>query len=361
MQAQMPQPTDFDGWKNRGILFSRTGQYQEAADAFEHATNLKPNDTGARLYLGLEHMLMSFGAQSPENVAHASRARSEFQRVIELDPENAMAFAALAAMSYQEAKPLQGSEKLRKLHEARDWSKRVVGADRTNKQAYFSLGVIAWTEFHPVWMEARATDGLKPGDWGPLRTAASRTKLLSQYGPLIEDGIANLREAIKIDPQYDRALAYVGALVMERADLCDTPDQYKREIGEAGEWTQRQMDARREKLQRPQQPAAGSSGAWFESLTLVLPPLPAVPPPPPPRPPGVRLFPFVPADAGAQDASTKAQAEAHDNLGAALGKKGDWDGEIAEEREALRLNPNNGPAHVNLGVALFNKGTWMEQ
>ena len=31
---------------------------------------------------------------------------------------------------------------------------------------------------------------------------------------------------------------------------------------------------------------------------------------------------------------------AHSNLGDALGKKGDWDGEITEEREALRLNPN---------------------
>ena len=48
--------------------------------------------------------------------------------------------------------------------------------------------------------------------------------------------------------------------------------------------------------------------------------------------------------------------EAHNNLGIALGNKGDWDGEIAEEREALRLNPNNDVAHNNLGVALEQKG-----
>ena len=41
-----------------------------------------------------------------------------------------------------------------------------------------------------------------------------------------------------------------------------------------------------------------------------------------------------------------------------LGTNGDWDGEIAEEREALRLNPNNEMAHVNLGVALGGKGDW---
>ena len=36
--------------------------------------------------------------------------------------------------------------------------------------------------------------------------------------------------------------------------------------------------------------------------------------------------------------------------------KGDWDGEIAEDREALRLNPNNASAHNNLGFALEKKG-----
>jgi hypothetical protein len=41
---------------------------------------------------------------------------------------------------------------------------------------------------------------------------------------------------------------------------------------------------------------------------------------------------------------------AHNNLGAALGGNGDWHGEIAEEREALRLNPNNDAAHGSLGV-----------
>lgn len=297
LQAQIPQPTDFEGWKNRGMaLLLHTGQNQEAADAFERASNLKPDDTDARLYLGLVHMLLSVGARSPEKDAHASRARTEFQRVLALDSENARALAALAAMSYYEARPFQGSESLSKLHEARDWSKRVIAADRMNKQAYFSLGVIAWTEFYPAWMEARAADGLKPSDAGPLRTAASRVKLLGQYGPLIEESIANLREAIKIDPQYDRALVYMSLLVRERADLSDTPDQYIRGLGEASQWVQRCLDARREKSQRPQQAAAGSSEEWFESLALFLPPPPVPPPPPPPPPPpGVRPNQFMPA------------------------------------------------------------------
>jgi tetratricopeptide (TPR) repeat protein len=38
--------------------------------------------------------------------------------------------------------------------------------------------------------------------------------------------------------------------------------------------------------------------------------------------------------------------------------KGDWDGAIVEEREALRLNPNNELAHYDLGHALGDKGDW---
>jgi Flp pilus assembly protein TadD len=34
----------------------------------------------------------------------------------------------------------------------------------------------------------------------------------------------------------------------------------------------------------------------------------------------------------------------------------DWDGAMAEERVALRLNPNNTTAHNNLGFALEKKG-----
>jgi Flp pilus assembly protein TadD len=48
--------------------------------------------------------------------------------------------------------------------------------------------------------------------------------------------------------------------------------------------------------------------------------------------------------------------DAHNNLGVALGKNGVLDAEIAEEREALRLNLNYVAAHSNLGAALKEKG-----
>jgi tetratricopeptide (TPR) repeat protein len=50
---------------------------------------------------------------------------------------------------------------------------------------------------------------------------------------------------------------------------------------------------------------------------------------------------------------------AHRVLGGALGNKGDWYGQIAEYREALRLDPDsNRELHIGLGLALEKKRDW---
>src|SRR5713226_8898827 len=62
------------------------------------------------------------------------------------------------------------------------------------------------------------------------------------------------------------------------------------------------------------------------------------------------------AGAAAQGQSKPLSAEDHTKRGDELRSKEDWDGAIAEYREALRLKPNNDSAHADLGGALLGKG-----
>jgi hypothetical protein len=108
------------------------------------------------------------GAAAPENEAYARSAETEFRRVLELDGNETTALASLASLAYNQAGPLPLEDKMRKLDEARDWNMRLTVVDPTNKEAYYTLGVIAWAKWYPALMTARARQGLKPEDPGPM-------------------------------------------------------------------------------------------------------------------------------------------------------------------------------------------------
>jgi TonB family protein len=240
--AQQSQPpTDVRGLMNLGILSYKNHQYEQAIGAFQKATELEPENVNARLYLGTAWMVTFIpGVQLPDNAARAERARSEFLRVLGLDPNNRTALSSLAFLSLQEAGGIQDqTAKSRKLDDARDWFLRVLSADPRNRDAYYSLGVIDWMKSYGNLMNARTRMGMGPMDPGPLIDVAIRAEVKLKYGPMIADGITNLNKALQIDPSYGDAMAYMNLLVREGADLRDSLGEYRSDIEAADQWYQK--------------------------------------------------------------------------------------------------------------------------
>jgi TonB family protein len=119
--------------------------------------------------------------------------------------------------------------------------------DPQEKSAYYSLGVIDWKKWYPVWLRAREQLGMKPDDSGPLPNASARRDLMERYGRLIEHGIWNLETALRVDPMYHDAMAYMNLLIRERADLRDSIEDYRRDIALGDQWVEKALETMRAK------------------------------------------------------------------------------------------------------------------
>ena len=197
------------------------------------------------------------GSTDPQVADFAAQAERELLEVLRLDSNNMMALASLASLSFNQ----------KRLDEAAEWNRKIVAVYPNETIAYYSLGVIAWSKVNPELGAARKQMGMRPEDPGPLRNANLRLELREKFGAVIEDGIANLRKALEIRPQYDDAMAYMNLLYRERADLKDNPAEYSVDVATADQWVKQALETKR-----------------MQGGLSVVPGIPAPPGPPPPPP-----------------------------------------------------------------------------
>jgi tetratricopeptide (TPR) repeat protein len=242
---------------NHGIAAFRNAKYGDAVELFKQAAALDPENNNARLYLATSYMSQWIpGAESPENLQFASMAKEEFNKVLEKEPNNTTALASLASIAFNQAAPLSPDKKAEKLDEATKWNKRLIEADPKNKEAYYTIGgPIVWAKWYPAVMTARAGLRMKPEDPGPIKDKKVKDELKEKYLPMVDEGIANLQKALEIDKEYDDAMAYMNLLIRERADLLDSPEEYKKQIEIADGWVQKNLDTK--KLKASRTPATG--------------------------------------------------------------------------------------------------------
>jgi tetratricopeptide (TPR) repeat protein len=226
---------------NKGVHAFKAAKYAEAVGHFQAATEIDPTFDTARLYLATAYYQQYIpGAESPENLEMANKARSEYSKVLEKDKNNSLALASIASLYFHQ----------KNWNEAEQWNKRLLEADPKNKEGHYTLGVIAWTRSFQKRMEARAKLGMKPEDPGPIKDAKVREALRGELLPMVNSGIENLQKALEIDREYDDAMAYMNLLHRERADMQNDVAEYKKDVASADTWVEKTMEVKKIKQER---------------------------------------------------------------------------------------------------------------
>lgn len=232
---------------NKGVQAFKNARYQDAEAFFLKAVELDPTYKTSHLYLATAYVNQYIpGAESPENMQKADAAHKAFIRVLELDPTDTVAVASIASLYFNQ----------KKMKEAIEWNKKLIEIDPNNKDAYYTLGVIAWTEWLIPDREARNKMQMKPEDPGPLKDKKIRDELRPKFLPMLDEGIKNMEKALEIDPEYDEAMAYMNLLIRYRADLLETPDEYKKETEVADNWVQKALATKKAKAEKAERAAA---------------------------------------------------------------------------------------------------------
>jgi len=241
---------------NKGVQAFRGAQYPAAVDYFKTAVDLDPDFPTARLYLANAYMVQYIpGAESEENIRLAKQAEVEFMKVLEQDPKNTNALASIALLYFNR----------KELDVAEQWYRKLTVANPKYKEAFYTLGVIAWTKTFQPRMEARAKLGMKPEDPGPIKDKKVREALKAKNTPVIEEGIQSLDTALKLDPEYDDAMAYLNLLYRERADLSESVDGYKKDTDTADNWVQKTLETKKIKAARTPQGGITAEGGETEA------------------------------------------------------------------------------------------------
>jgi tetratricopeptide (TPR) repeat protein len=209
---------------NKGVAAFKNAQFDTAVEDFKQAKELDPDLINARLYLATAYASQYIpGAPSDENLNHGKEAVAEYRSVLEKDTNNLSAIDGLASILYQMAgQPFDP----KKFEESKSFHERHIQLKPEDPAPYYSVGVIDWalayrgnTELRAEYNRANVKKQVKDTD--PLPPDV-RKVYNEKYGALVDDGIAKLKKAIELNPDYDDAMTYLNLLYRRKADMVES-------------------------------------------------------------------------------------------------------------------------------------------
>ena len=240
---------------NKGVDAYKSQRYEEAIGHFQKATKLDPKLPMAKSYLAtaLAQNVVP-GLDTPDNLKTAQQAISIFQEVLDKDPSDVNSLKQIAGIYFS----------IKRFDDAKAWQKKVLAVDPKDAEAAYTVGVIDWTIAHQNTLKALATANMNDdGEGNPKAPKQVMEPLKAQNGPLVEEALQYLNQAVANRPNYDDAMVYLNLIYRCKADL-DFGDEAARkaDVATAADWTQKAMGTRKANEEKKN---AGPGGITMDS------------------------------------------------------------------------------------------------
>jgi tetratricopeptide (TPR) repeat protein len=235
---------------NKGVDAYKGAHFEEAIGHFQKATELDPSLPMAKSYLAtaLAQNVVP-GLDTPDNLKTAQQAISMFQDVLVKDPHDVNSMKQIAGIEFS----------IKKLDDAKSWQKKVLAEDPKDPEAAYTVGVIDWMVAHQNTLSVLAPAGIN--DDGAGNTKAPKqimSTLREKNGPLVEEALQYLNQAVQNRPNYDDAMAYLNLIYRRKADV-DFGDSaaVKADVAAAEEWRTKAMGTRKANEEKKNQGPGG--------------------------------------------------------------------------------------------------------
>ena len=235
---------------NKGVDAYKIQRYEEAIGHFQKATQLDPELPMAKSYLAtaLAQNVIP-GLDTPDNLQTAQQAIGIFQEVLQKDPGDVNSLKQIAGIYFS----------IKKFDDAKAWQKKVLAVDPKDPEAAYTIGVIDWTQAHEHTLAALVPAGVTDDGEGNVKAPKQVMEpLKAQNGPLVEEGLQYLNQAVANRPNYDAAMAYQNLIYRRKADV-DFGDAaaVKADVAAAEDWRQKAMGTRKANEEKKNQGPGG--------------------------------------------------------------------------------------------------------
>ena len=234
------ETNDVPALLKEGAAALSQNRLHDAAQAFQKAVDLNPASAKAHEGLGvtLSKELLAGNVRPSADSDVFERAESHLKQASDLAPS---APAPLMQLSTLEAavadRSTDATQRSSRYKKATDLLKQALTLEPSNAVLYLRLANLERDEFGPDLQQAKARFSTNKG---PIPDPGLRHALQQRYGTLIDDAIANAKQASEMNANSTKPLLLTSRLLRERALIRETPGQYVADMHSADDW-QRQF------------------------------------------------------------------------------------------------------------------------